>query len=179
MKRKDLTYFVRFGSLNLNKQKGFGNANYHSPPASRGFYAFPFTLQEMFLIGGLDRTQPHQFPGRNNRGSGEEELSLAELKRLGDLTRRVQQNIRREFRKAGGSIWHHLTDYVDNPEVIARHNAWVKTSVQAWRKAFRKCSLHLRYGEEDHAVNSINASKKTSGNYVKDMFEVFFDEKVN
>jgi len=188
MKKKDLTYFVRFGALSLNKQKGFGETAFHSPPAPRGFYAFPYTVQSLFLVAGLERTQPHQFPVKklreyNEHWSEEEEQKWFEERDAIDWDSyysrggKVMRNIRREFKKKEGNIWHHLGDYVDNAEVLARHNAWVKTPIKAWQKAFKKCTLDMRYGRGESSVKSINESPKTCGDNFKDKFEVFFDEK--
>ena len=53
-KGKDLTTFVRFGGLDLKNQQGHGKDNFHSPPATRGFYAFPKIAQSLFLIGSKE-----------------------------------------------------------------------------------------------------------------------------
>ncbi|MDI3320784.1 hypothetical protein [Pinibacter soli] len=190
MKKKDLTHFVRFGSLNLNKQQGFGERGFHKPPAPRGFYAFPYTVQEFFLIGSLPKTQPHQFP-KTKLPAYDETLPAEELEKIKEdidafdwdgyyvKVHKVKQNIRKEFRKTSGCLWHHLGDHVENHEVIARNGSWVKTSLMTWQKAFKKCCLEMRYGDNDIIkVTSINESKKTCGRYVRDSFEVFFDEKV-
>ena len=51
--------FVRYGKLKSTKQKGFSNSDtFHSPPAGKGFYAFPFGYEELFLVGSLENTQP-------------------------------------------------------------------------------------------------------------------------
>lgn len=189
MKKKDLTYFVRFGSLNLGKQKGFGEEGFHKPPAPRGFYAFPYTVQEFFLISGLHKTQHHQFP-KTNLPEYDEALPHEELKKIREeidaydwdnyyvKVHKVKQNIRKEFRKTEGYLWHHLADHVANAEVVARNGSWVKTSLAVWQKAFKKCCLEMRYGDDVvFKVSSINESPKTCGNYSRDSFEVFFDEK--
>jgi len=51
--------FIRFGSLNLIKQKGYNIDNldpdFHDPPARYGVYAFPEYSIESFLLGGLEK----------------------------------------------------------------------------------------------------------------------------
>ena len=65
IKGKDLFVFVRFGGLNLKKQKGYSNkedVSYHSPPTSRGIYAMPKIVQEFFLISSIGNFQPGTLP---------------------------------------------------------------------------------------------------------------------
>lgn len=185
MSKKDLTYFVRFGGLDLVNQKGFGKDTYHAPPARRGFYAMPLLAQEMFLVGSLSTTQPAQWP--KSPISSDEKESPEEKNKQGEefdskkhYKRRVQihRQIRKEFRKTTGYIWHHLFSDVDSHEVVARHNQWVKTSIKAWQDAFSRRSLNDRYGEDSFKVNSINEARGISGYYCKDHYEVFFDEKI-
>ena len=60
--KKDIT-FMRVGGINSIKQKGFKpeNAdNFHSPPASRGIYAFVQGLYVGFLLGGSNSKMGQQ-----------------------------------------------------------------------------------------------------------------------
>lgn len=42
----------RYGGLNIVKQRGnYGNDTFHSAPERYGFYAFPYSFVEMFLVG--------------------------------------------------------------------------------------------------------------------------------
>lgn len=42
----------RYGGLNIVKQRGnYGNDTFHSAPERHGFYAFPYSFVEMFLVG--------------------------------------------------------------------------------------------------------------------------------
>ena len=103
--------------------------------------------------------------------------------------RQIRRNIRKEFTKTTGDIWHHFGEHCKPNEIIDTHGSWVKTSIQTWQKAFSKASLHDRYGEEygsgwepgddkNRGERSINAARGLSGMYSKDHYEVFFDEKV-
>lgn len=58
--------FVRYGKLKVTKQKGYEEdpSSFHTPPARRGFYAMPYKFQEMFLIGGIDKSQNINIPGK-------------------------------------------------------------------------------------------------------------------
>ena len=69
-KGKDLTRFVRFGGLNVKKQKGFDSTfpSFHSPPTTRGFYAMPLVAQEFFLLGGMRFYQPGTVPNYPKQG---------------------------------------------------------------------------------------------------------------
>lgn len=197
-KGKDLTIFVRFGGLDLKNQKGYGAKNFHSPPASRGFYAFPKVAQVMFLVGSLDKFQPGiiaktpEYPGDN---ATPDELEKWEKERdefdwdkhEKDRKKRFAE-IRKEFRKTTGNIWHHLGEFCKPQEIIDSHGSWVKTSIAEWQKAFSKSSLTNRYGEDFGGRNdrpnkgrgetSINSTRGINGYYSKDNYEVFFDEKV-
>jgi hypothetical protein len=194
MSKKDLTYFVRFGSLDLKKQKGFGKDKYgftefHSPPTTKGIYAMPLIAQELFLIGSLDKTQPEQFPKlpewKENMTSKEKEIWLKYcnneeiLNEAEKKIKKVKSNLRKEFRKKKGNIWHHLIDCVDNCEVIARQGSWVKTSIKGWQKAFKKSCLIEKWDSVSLMnAKAFNEIKGINGYFSKDHYEVFFDEKV-
>lgn len=181
-KGKDLTVFVRFGGVNLKKQKGYSKDNpktFHSPPAPRGFFAMPKVAQSLFLVSSLDSTQPGIFakPKVPSSISNEKELEDHYKQYWKERDKRYQE-IRREFKKIDGSIWHHLVDDVPHNEIEAKHGSWVKTSIKTWQKAFNKISLSNRYGEDDFSKNSINKTRGINGYYCKDDLEVFFDEKI-
>ena len=174
MKIKKLNVFVRFGGLNLKKQKGFGNDTYHSPPAPVGIYCMPLIAQELFLVGGLSY-QKGTMPKEKKEYFVTDEGARKFYKRQKNI-RRIK---RKQFYKNNGNIWHHLREYTDNNEIIKEHNSWCKTSIKAWQKAFSKMSLIMRYGEDDSfKINNINSARGLTGYYSKDHCEVFFDEKI-
>jgi hypothetical protein len=187
MKGKDLHIFIRFGGLNLKKQKGYSNIpkSFHAPPAPRGFYAMPKVAQEFFLIGSLEKTQPGIFPKEK---PAPEEYTWEEKEAYWNKQSKDKKvklsSIRREFTKSAGEVWHHLIDFVPHNEITDRHGSWVKTSIGVWKKAFSKHSIQCRYGEKregfDTSTNSINnpLCSRLFGVYSKDHLEVFFDEKV-
>lgn len=178
-KGKDLSTFVRFGGLDLKTQKGYGNDTFHSPPASRGFYAFPKVAQEHFLIGSLGEYQPGVLP----KSPDWNKFTDDDYKKWDKKIDKIYKSIRKEFRKTTGNIWHHLGEHCKPSDIIDSHGSWVKTPIAVWQKAFSKESLNLRYGEDfgtgtGRGESSINNISKVSGYYSKDHFEVFFDEKV-
>jgi hypothetical protein len=183
MKGKTLHIFVRFGGVNLKKQKGYSTEprTYHSPPAPKGFYAMPKIAQELFLISSMDKYQPSTVPKEKQPPEG---LSDSEEQAFWDnLHKRREKAIssmRKEFSKPNGNVWHHLGEYTNRNEIIGSHGTWVKTSIQAWEKAFSKMSINHRYGCGDKyfSVKSINDARGVVGIYSKDHCEVFFDEKV-
>ena len=200
-KGKDLSTFVRFGGLDLKNQKGYGLKNFHSPPSKRGIYAFPKVAQEMFLVGSLDKFQPGIMPKKPEYPidkeiniDGDMKLSPTDMenwenerdgfdyfKHEKDVKKRYTE-IRKEFRKTTGYIWHHLGEFCKEHMVVDRNGSWVKTSIADWQKAFSKSSLSNRYGEDfggdGRGINSINKTRGITGYYSKDHYEVFFDEKV-
>ena len=189
LKGKNLNIFVRFGGLDLKTQKGFGRESYHAPPATRGFYAFPFVAQEFFLIGAMDVFQPGTIPKEPKKQiCGEDENGIAicapvtqeEWDKHHIRRKKALAAKRKQFYKNTGNVWHHLSDYIDRCEMIAEHGSWVKTSIKEWQRAFSRMSLEHRYGNDNGLSNdtSINETKGLLGWYSKDHCEVFFDEKV-
>ena len=185
-KGKDLSVFVRFGGVNLKQQKGYTNNNptYHSPPSRRGFYAFPKSMQEHFLIGSIDKYQPGIFPKDKIDWNKIDDVEYDKVsKDVNRKYRKIKRTIRKEFTKTTGNIWHHLGEYCKPSDIIDQHGSWVKTTIQVWQKAFSKRTLNDRYGEDFWKGNgrgetSINNARGLSGYYSKDDYEVFFDEKV-
>ena len=197
-KGKDLSVFVRFGGLDLKTQKGYSskdNATFHSPPASRGFYAMPKVIQEFFLIGSLDSYQPGIMPqvpkhliypedeSPENLVKWEKSANEFDWITFEKKKRNILSEIRKEFRKIDGNIWHHLGANVPNNEVLERKGSWVKTTIKTWQKAFNKESLNNRYGEDfgtgtGRGEQSLTSARGLTGMYSKDQYEVFFDEKV-
>lgn len=166
LKGKDPYIFVRFGGLDLKNQKGFGESTFHAPPAPRGIYAMPKIAQEFFLIGCINKTQPGVFPKNEN----------------GIVYKKRYSEIRKEFRKTEGEIWHHLEEYTNPKDILQRYGSWIKTDMKTWLKAFSKMSTILRYGRQkwdlERGVNVVGDGRGITGWYSKDHCEVFFDEKV-
>lgn len=186
LKDKDIYTFVRFGGLNLKKQKGYRTVLpepkpydmmwTHLPPASRGLYAMPKVAQDLFLVGSLDSFQPSVMP---KEGKGCEGLKGDEFEKAWDKEEKRRRDIlsmiRKEFRKTDGHVWHHLGDCCKRSEILAEHGAWYKTEMSVWAKAFRKASVISRarsIAEGDHWKN------KMFGCMGHDNLEVFFDEKI-
>jgi len=165
LKGKDIFTFVRFGGLNLKNQKGFSKTpeTYHQPPASRGFYAMPKIAQELFLVGSLDSTQLSVF--------------AKDCKNVENYWRDKLREIRKEFRKTEGEIWHHLEEYTDHKDILQRNGSWIKTDIKVWSKSFSKMSTKMKWGRSKDLGGEI-FPRGITGIYSKDHCEVFFDEKV-
>ncbi len=185
LKDKDIFTFVRFGGLNLKKQKGHKTVNpdpkpydmnwSHLPPASRGIYAMPKVAQDLFLVGCLGSFQNSVMPKEREYKELSSEEKVKAWNKEDQRKRDVLSMIRKEFRKDSGAVWHHLGDCCKRNEIIAEHGAWVKTEMSAWAKAFRKASVISRarsLAEGDHWKN------KMFGCMGHEHLEVFFDEKV-
>jgi len=195
-KGKDLSIFVRFGGLNLKRQRGYSQTQtgFHKPPAPRGFYAFPKVAFEIFLIGSIETYQPSNFPSVEKQEaldwqsfSNEASKEFAEWRArkaaYDRQRRRAFSLVRKEFRKSHGAVWSHLMETVRRHEIIAAHGEWVKTTMREWRRAFSKQSLRQRMNTEIspgvRGVRSVNdAGGGIFGDHGRDHFEVFFDEKV-
>ena len=165
LKGKDIYTFVRFGGLDLKNQKGFSISpeTYHQPPASRGFYAMPKIAQELFLVGSLESTQPGVFAkdGKNVENYWRDKL----------------RQIRKEFKKTEGEIWHHLEEYTDHKDILQINGSWIKTDIKVWSKSFSKMSTKMKWGRSKEMGGEIYP-RGITGIYSKDHCEVFFDEKV-
>lgn len=186
MKGKKLTIFVRFGGLNIKKQKGFTSdedKSFHSPPTTKGFYAMPKVAQELFLIGAMDSYQPGTTL-KPLKGDALNHLPYEEqIKIYQERGKRWSKSIslmRKEFTKTQGNIWHHLEEFTDRNEILETNGAWVKTSIKAWEKAFGKMSVNQRLpsGNDYIKKKNINEAKGILGGFSNDHCEVFFDEKV-
>lgn len=180
-KGKDLTKFVRFGGLNIKKQKGFGKNNtFHSPPVSKGFYAFPKIAQELFLISSMDVYQPYTMPKyiECNANCTKEEQKLYN-DNYDERIKNAKSLMRKEFNKNTGTIWSHLTDYIKHNEILDSNGSWIKTSVKEWQRAFNKMSIKFRMTDDQNLRgNNINNVYGIVGYFPKDHCEVFFDEKI-
>lgn len=169
IKGKKLNIFVRFGGVNLKKQRGYGNKkSYHAPPAPRGIYCMPLIAQEHFLISSMNVYQPGTTPKKIESFQGED-WDIYYKKYRNSL-----KKMRKQFFRDKGNIWHHLVEYVDRNEIIQEYGSWCKTSIKTWQKAFVKMSLEHRL----YYSKSINSAKGIVGYYSKDHCEVFFDEKI-
>ncbi len=185
LKDKDLYTFVRFGGLNLKKQKGyksdlpkpegFDMMWGHLPPASRGIYAMPKIAQDLFLVGSLDSFQPSVMPKEREYAELSSDEKQEAWRKEEKRRREVLSMIRKEFRKDKGTIWHHLGDCCKRSDIIAEHGEWVKTEMLVWAKAFRKASVIARARSLEHGDHWKN---KAFGCHGHEHLEVFFDEKV-
>lgn len=54
--------FVRYGNLNPVKQLGYGKGTFHSPPAKKGIFAFPWPYIERFLLTVADMATSELHP---------------------------------------------------------------------------------------------------------------------
>lgn len=176
LKGKDIYTFVRFGGLNLKRQKGYSNNpdTYHQPPTTRGFYAMPKIAQEHFLISSMASYQPGTVPKKPEDSSSWTE------EQWNDYHQRYNKAIsamRKEFRKTDGHIWHHLIEYTNHKDILQIHGTWIKTDIKVWSKAFSKMSTIMKWGRVKDLGGEI-FPRGITGIYSKDHCEVFFDEKV-
>jgi hypothetical protein len=151
--------FVRYGGLAPVKQRGFSSSptTFHSPPARKGLYAFPRFWEEPFLLGGdlntygvknrivrlkdkhgklvkggkyWDRSSGKLWPDVEPDGDGV--YSWEDY--IHYIT--VQQKPRKFTHN--GPLWHHLGTQLNTAEIIKSRGAWVLTSIDIYKKAFKK-----------------------------------------
>lgn len=195
-------HFIRFGTLNPIKQVSFGDDNFHSAPARRGIYAFPYNKIDYFLIGStwnVDNASCKSkwikdFDGNKIKYydlvDGCYETSIKpEYKKLAKIKRLKKNRIvmddngdaillkkpKRIDHK--GLLWHHLIDYTDHKDVIDRHNEWILTSFETYVKAFFKCDAEERCKsriifKKDYYDLPLH---KFPNNYSVDHYEVFIE----
>jgi hypothetical protein len=169
--KEDLFNFVRYGGLDLKRQKGYSSepaergdwSRFHEPPTSRGFYAFPKIFQDWFLLSDMEIFQPDTLSKKDG--------SKTAFKKSMGL-------IRKEFRKDKGTVWHHLGPFAPKDKILDQHGSWVKTDIKTWARALSKRINWWR----TRGAKSVNEPKGRSGLigniHSKAELEVFFDEKV-
>jgi len=174
-KNKNPFVFVRYGSLNLKKQEFYSSdkESFHKPPVKYGFYAMPLIIQELFLIGCIEKFQSEIFckePDYDDTVAWD----LYEKQ-----CKKIKRQIRRVFEKKDGFIWHHLKEETKLEDVVAESGSWVKTSVKVWEKSFRKSIFNERIESTKLLNCKITEVRSINGCFSKDKYELFIDEKIN
>lgn len=176
--------FIRFGGLSPVIQEGYGEDGYHAPPARKGFYAFPETTIERFLLGSnvfdqrrmvkIDPSKvkkdeygyPHGAVRWKDNKSAKffdenyDKMSDDELKEYRNKNQCYTKHCKPKKFEYHGNIWHHL----QTRDVIKQKGSWVLSNYQSWLKAFRK-----EYAF--HKTSLVTAFTR----YSKDHFEVFIE----
>jgi len=184
MKKNIDNIFIRFGKLHLTKQDGFGNDTFHSPPASKGFYAMPIRFQEYFLISSIEKYQTDQYNLPKKLGYEEilkkEVIEDKDWKEREEYIKKRLSRLKHEFFVENDKlVWHHLERNTKPFEIIDRHNSWVKTDIGTFKRCMLIESIKLRSESLKYSeIKNINSVSKITGCFSKDHFEVFFDTKV-
>jgi hypothetical protein len=170
-KNKNPYLFIRFGSLNIKKQKHYTEEDktFHNPPVRYGFYAMPFILQEWFLIGNITETQKEIFCKEPDY---DDEIAWELYEKR---VKEIRSKIRRVFEKKEGFVWHHL---IESEGVLESSGSWVKTSLKDWCKALRKSIIEDRDVSMDLLKCKSNELRSIIGIRSRDKYEVFFDSKI-
>ena len=178
--------FVRYGRLKPTKQKGFDSYKkdpwFHSPPKGKGFYAFPFGFEEIFLVVNLtyqtktSRSLPNitKYEKWVNAKCNEVIFSEWETKDIWKHKRVFEVD-------ASKTVWHHLE--VRSDVVLEKTEHWTKTTIKEWKKALNKTmnKEKMKTWKEftkKGGTKSVSELRK-NGFYSKDHYEVFFDYKVS
>lgn len=186
-------WFIRYGGLSSKKQLGYNpndkDVTYHAPPARHGFYAFVWPYIEYFLLGGDTYVNPKkQKKGQTLRiqylkdkdgnritqdhpefekfSNSNKNWSMIDRDQDQDkVNSTLYRNSNRKKFTYDGDLWHHLGDYLDNSEILARRGSWVKSSIDAFRKALIK----------DRLKDKLSRMRDGIG-YTKDHLEVFIEK---
>mgnify|MGYP001294627722 CR=1 FL=1 len=196
-------HFIRFGTINPIKQDSFRDDKFHSAPAKKGIYAFPYNKIDYFLIGStwnVDNASCKSKWIKDFNGNKIKYYDLIddcydtsikpEYKKLAKVKRLKKNRIvmdrdgyaillkkpKRINHK--GLLWHHLIDYVDGKDVIDIHNGWALTSYNAYVDAFNKCDARERCKSRLIFKNDYFDAPiyKFPNTYSVDHYEVFIEK---
>lgn len=187
--------FMRFGGLSPVKQKGYDTAmeGWHSPPARSGFYAFPESQVETFLLGVNIFDQRRQikldpkkvkkdedgFPLAQtlwkNKDCEERYHAVLDYVSENDyiLCEEIFDALRAEYEVVAKHCrpkkFYHTGELwhhlkVEHKEVLLERGTWFLTSYKAWEKAFKR----------EVKLNKMQKQAKGYGS-CKDGFEVFIE----
>lgn len=176
--------FVRYGKLKSTKQKGFASSDsFHSPPCGKGFYAFPFGYEELFLVGSLDNTQPKVIGCLPNITKYERSLWWNRVtEEYNDTIYQYEyKDIWKQKRvfnlKKDDLIWHHLKDTTKQKDIIKESKYWIYTTIEVWKKSLNKELNKNKMKTWKEFKQGDVRNYKNNGYYSKDHLEVFIDKK--
>lgn len=167
--------FVRYGGLSSVRQKGYDVSmpTFHSPPARRGIYAFPWPYVEYFLLGSLTFVPGRMVwvkDGKGNRiGENHPEFGCYADKPFvfgvysGEKSTEhyLATHVRPKHFNYDGDIWHHLS--VKRSDILMAKGEWRLSCFQSYCSALRK-----EIGVVKRGVDGIS--------YTKDHLEVFIEK---
>lgn len=176
--------FVRYGKLKATKQKGYSKSDtFHSPPCGKGFYAFPFGHEEMFLVSGTESTQPNVIGCLPIVTKYERNLWYNHTtKEYNDHTyEHTSRDIWRQKRvlnlRKDDLIWHHLKDTTKVRDILKESKDWIQTTVEVWKKSINKELSKNKMKTWRDSYKGDLRDYSDNGYYSKDHLEVFIDKK--
>lgn len=166
--------FIRWGNLNPVKHKEARldsedeNRTFHTAPTFKGFYAFPSHKIEPFLLSGSygDNRANYLKDENGNKilvndfytDQGIDPKYKALLKKkhikfhdvidaynVDDEIWYVKYRPRPHRFTYEGTLWHHLEDYVDKKDILAKKGSWIKTNYDVYCKAYKKADTQERF----------------------------------
>jgi hypothetical protein len=191
--------FQRIGSLKLTKQKGYDSSVpwFHSPPMSKGVYAFPWPYFEWFLLGNSDysgvKSKYAKFEYEYN--SKGERIKWDDIYESIDKDNKTElENILNKFKDSDGYIlkpkririfnydgliWHHLNRNVKPGQIIKQKGDWYLSEMSDYKEL-------LKLEEHNMKKDSIGFLKKHNNElnlnvkniYTIDHLEVFISNKI-
>lgn len=176
--------FIRYGKLKAVKQKGFSSSDsFHSPPAGRGFYAFPYGFEEIFLVGATEATQPKvigclPIVTKYERSLWYNHTTKEYHDHTYEYTSRDIWRQKRVFTlKKDDLIWHHLKGSTKQSDILEESKSWILTTVEVWKKALNKeVSYNKLRTWKDSGKGNLR-DYGSNGYYSKDHLEVFITKK--
>jgi hypothetical protein len=171
--------FIRWGGLAPVRQRGFklhkqGDIGYHTPPARKGIYAFPWPHIEPFLLGAECTTSKTDFKLKDSKGrpiTKEDNPDVFEkMLKQSDYNYEHEQNGKTYIKKRKalrpkkfnyrGDVWHHL----ECRSIKKSKGDWFLSDFGSYVQALEK---------EIHKTKSFKHN--TGWNTSKDHFEVFLE----
>lgn len=144
LEMKKLT-FIRYGGLSSVVQKGYraDMPGFHSPPARRGIYAFPWPYVEHFLLGSITFVPTRMVWVRDKDGNrigyghpDYESFSGKVFSCIDGGNYFLARHIKPKKFTYDGDIWHHIQ--VPRRAIILEKGGWFLSRMEDYREVLPK-----------------------------------------
>jgi hypothetical protein len=201
--------FQRIGGLSLTKQNGYDPEmpGFHSPPARKGVYGFPWPLFEWFLLGSKTysgaKTKYAKFEYyRDNTGNKihwkDNEKQILKKHELNPFSQREYDGLlsrwtdehgflikpkRIRIFNHTGNVWHHLREYAKPGQILQTKGQWYLSTVEDYQEIFKRAEHEMM----KQTISWVAPYARKSGekisfpnrhNVCLDHMEIFISEKI-